>query len=263
MPVQGVASSLPEPAAPPRDARVLSIAARAQAPESPPSGWCGETAIQEGLLYLGVWATQKKINALGRPAHPDLYSNEIPAALSALGVKYTMYSGATGYAPFARWVRAAVDEGVPVLAGVKILPTQHPEWGLDHFVLAVGYSPSNVSLLVNTTWGRSEWVADTEAPGLSLKNAVYGIRLERLALPSNVHHARATFVSERETGAAHLSISCPGLSSVRATIERCAALKAKSSECSSVGDVDDTPSTQDVTLADESLVYFRCRVRKD
>ena len=60
---------------------VLTIPARSQAPESPPAGWCGETAIQEGLLFLGRSVPQSAINRAGRPVHPDLYATEIPTAL--------------------------------------------------------------------------------------------------------------------------------------------------------------------------------------
>jgi hypothetical protein len=207
---------------------VLPIAARAQAPESPPSGWCGETAIQEGLLHLGIWAPQKTINRAGRPSHPDLYSSEIPGALSAFGVRFTMYAGGTGYAAFVKWTQAAIDAGDPVLAGVKILPTAHPEWGLDHFVLAVGYGERG--LLVNTTWGHREWVGDELAKGLSFHHAVYGIRILGRKLPtSRATAARLTFLGEREgdAGAAHttLRVSCTGDASapvreIGSTIER-------------------------------------------
>lgn len=158
---------------------VLSIPARAQAPESPPSGWCGETAIQEGLLYFGIWAPQDAINRAGRPAHPDLYSTEIARALTALGMHFSAYRGSRGYEPFSRWVRESLDAGKPVLAGVKLLPTEHPEWGLDHFVLVVGYGPKG--LLVNTTWGYRASIADGNR-GISLKGAFYGLRLEGVAI---------------------------------------------------------------------------------
>src|SRR5687767_11164644 len=148
-----VASTAAAKAAAPRqdDADVLlPIPARAQAPESPPSGWCGETAIQEGLLYLGVWAPQRLINQAGHPSHPDLYSPDIPVALAELGVRTIVYPArGKGYEPFAKWIRASIEDGDPVLAGVKILPTEHPEWGLDHFVLVVGHGTKG--LLVNTT----------------------------------------------------------------------------------------------------------------
>lgn len=187
--------------------RTLPIPARAQAPESPPSGWCGETAIQEGLLHLGVWAPQRAINRAGRPSHPDLYSPDVPVALAELGVATSTYAGARGFDPFAAWVKAAIDEGDPVLAGVKILPTKHPEWGLDHFVLVVGYGPRG--LLVNTTWGHRVWIAKGAATGLSLDTASYGIRLRRVATPKDKRPARIAMLEETaET--VKLRVTCAG-----------------------------------------------------
>ncbi|MBX3187817.1 MAG: hypothetical protein KF819_12410 [Labilithrix sp.] len=209
----------PRPALPPpaaasdaggleRDAKlVLAIPARAQAREAPKAGWCGETAIQEGLLHLGAWAPQRLINAAGRPSHPDLYSPDIPVALTELGVRHTFYASRRGFDAFARWVRAALEEGDPVLAGVKILPTAHPEWGLDHFVLVVGHGDKG--LLVNTTWGTREWVSDTRTPGLSLANAFYGIRLSGLSLPPGAIPARLTVIEEGDE-VVKLRVDCRG-----------------------------------------------------
>ena len=205
-----VCGGRPAPAAPavPDDAVLtLPIAARAQAPESPPSGWCGETAIQEGLLHLGMWAPQRLVNRAGRPVHPDLYSPEIPVALSALGVRHVAYAGPRGFDAFARWVRAALEAGDPVVAGVKILPTAHPEWGLDHFVLAVGHGPRG--LLVNTTWGTRQWVGDTTTPGLSLRNAFYGLRLVGLEAPVGALPARLTLLDESDV-TVKLRVTCVG-----------------------------------------------------
>ena len=185
----------------------LPIAARSHAHGAPPEGWCGETAIQEGLLTLGMWAPQWFINRAGRPAHPDLYSSDIPVALSALGVRFAVYGGGKGFEAFAKWASMAVDEGDPVLAGVKILPTQHPEWGLDHFVLVVGHGDEG--LLVNTTWGSRRWVADTTSDGLSFRNAFFGIRLLALALPAKGRQARLTVVEESPT-LVKLRIACAG-----------------------------------------------------
>ena len=67
-------------AAPLSPSVVLPITPREHAREAPPEGWCGETAIQEGLLHLGVWAPQRLINRVGKPAHPDLYSTEADRA---------------------------------------------------------------------------------------------------------------------------------------------------------------------------------------
>jgi hypothetical protein len=184
---------------------VLPIAARDQAPDAPPSGWCGETAIQEGLLHMGVWAPQSFINRAGRPSHPDLYSHEIPVALAALGVRFSAYRASKpGFASFAAWSRHALEEGDPVIAGVKILPTAHPDWELDHFVLVVGHGQRG--LLVNTTWGRREWVAEARE-GLSLHNAVYGIRLRSIELPPRANRARLEVLEERG-GTVRLRASC-------------------------------------------------------
>src|SRR5262249_50666376 len=137
-PVASAASATPEIAV---DAtHVLPIPARNQAKGAPPSGWCGETAIQEGLLHLGVWAPQAFIHHAGKSAHPDLYSKDLPVALAELGVRYSFYAPKkAGYDAFASWARDAIDEGDPIIGGVKILPTEHPDWGLDHFVTIVGY----------------------------------------------------------------------------------------------------------------------------
>lgn len=196
----------------------LAIPPRAHAPEAPPAGWCGETAIQEGLLALGVWASQRLINKAGKPAHPDLYSNDIPVALSELGVRHSLFAGGKGFDAFAKWVAAAVDQGDPVLAGVKILPTQHPEWGLDHFVLVVGHGSDG--LLVNTTWGSRRWVADTTTPGLSFRNAFYAIRLHGLTLPPRGRRARLTVLEEDAT-AVKVRVTCVGLQTgLRYGVER-------------------------------------------
>lgn len=198
----------PEVATPERS-RTLPIPARAQAKESPPDGWCGETAIQEGLLHLGVWAPQRRINQAGKPSHPDLYSPDIPVALTALGVRFAVYAPrARGFEPFAAWVRAAIDAGDPVLAGVKILPTAHPEWGLDHFVLVVGHGDDG--LLVNTTWGTREWVTDRNAKGISFVNAGYALRLTGVAVPAGARPARLTIVAER-ADAVEARVTCDGL----------------------------------------------------
>lgn len=194
----------PDPAA--EAVRLLPIAPRSHAPDAPREGWCGETAIQESLLHLGVWAPQRLINKAGRPVHPDLYSPDIPVALGELGVRYTVYPGGKGFDAYAQWVRAALDAGDPVLAGVKILPTEHPEWGLDHFVLVVGHGPKG--LLVNTTWGHRRWVADTTTPGLSFKNAFYGIRL--LGLSGSARVARLA-VLEEGPSAVKLRVTCAGV----------------------------------------------------
>ncbi len=129
----------------------LNIAARKQAAGHPPEGWCGETAIQEALLYHGAWIPQKQINKAGNPVHPDLYANEVPVALRKLGARIEFWRNTGDLDEFLAWIRGRIERGIPVLVGVKINPTGHPEWGLDHFVLAAGASPD--SIVFNSTWG--------------------------------------------------------------------------------------------------------------
>jgi hypothetical protein len=181
---------------------VLPIPDRDQDPKAPPSGWCGETAIQEALLHFGVWAPQKIINRAGKPKHPDLYSNEIPTALTGMGIRFTTYKPQTkGFAAYSAWVADAIDHGDPVFVGVKILPTEHPDWGLDHFVLAVGHG--NKGLLVNTTWNRRQWADDKVKKGLSFANAFYAIRLH-----APEKHARLSVLEEGAENV-KLSVWCP------------------------------------------------------
>ena len=188
----------------------LPIPPRGHAPEAPPEGWCGETAIQEGLLTLGLWAPQRLVNRAGKPIHPDLYSSDLPVALTDLGVRFATYRGERGFAPYAAWASKAVDEGDPVIAGVKILPTKHPEWGLDHFVLVVGHG--DAGLLVNTTWSSRRWVTGAQTDGLSFVNAFYGIRLLGLQMPAKMHPARLTVDAESATDMT-LRVRCTGLTS--------------------------------------------------
>jgi hypothetical protein len=158
-----------------------------------------------------MWSSQRLINRAGKPVHPDLYSSDIPVALAGLHVRFTFYPARRGgFDAFARWAREALGAGDPVLAGVKILPTKHPEWGLDHFVLVVGHGPKG--LLVNTTWGYRAWVGDTATEGLSFRNVAYGIRLRGLAPPAHAKPARLAVLQE-EAGSVRLRVTCQGLTS--------------------------------------------------
>lgn len=175
---------------------VLAIPDRHQAPESPPSGWCGETAIQEGLLHLGVWASQRAIHDAGNSKHPDLYSDELPKALAALSIETSTFAGKD----YESWVQRAIADGDPVIAGVKILPSEHPTWGLDHFVLVVGYGVQG--FLVNTTWGHQQWASEHSKKGISFGKAFYGIRLR-----ARPNAARLRVLREDKTTVT-LSVEC-------------------------------------------------------
>jgi len=197
---------------------LLSIPARDQAPERPPEGWCGETAIQEALLYHGAYLPQKQINAAGKPDHPDLYSYNIPVALENLRMAFQSWPppGNTDLAAFLAWVREQISQGVPVLAGVKINPTKHPEWGLDHFVTAVGLRGD--SILFNTTWGKQEvrtekQLCSTE-DGYSFKNLTnryYGIAITGPAGLGPEFVPVRLFVVKEDAAQMAVVVKCEGL----------------------------------------------------
>jgi hypothetical protein len=159
----------------------LEIPDTGQEKRRPESGWCGEAAIQMAMSYYGAYASQQAINRAGKPLHPDLYSNEIPEAMTNLGLEFKAWQG-EGLPAFLRWVRGELRAGHPVLLGVKIYPTSHPEWNLDHFVLAVGCTED--CLTYNTTWKRAETrslalLSSTEK-GLSIANrydSYYGLAI--------------------------------------------------------------------------------------
>lgn len=151
---------------------LLPVPARSHAPERPPAGWCAETAIQEALLYYGAFMPQRAINRAGKPKHPDLYWSDIPRAMKRIGLSYRRWSGKNRQRVFLDWVENQIDAGHPVIAGVKIHPTEHPQWGLDHIVLIVGYDDS--ALFINTTWGYRERTTHAQLAskekGLSFNN---------------------------------------------------------------------------------------------
>ena len=162
----------------------LNIPPRNHDPQRPPEGWCGETAIQEAMLFHGAYYPQKRINAAGHPRHPDLYSNEVPVALKNVGMEIRIWpddNPRPNLDAFLAWLRKQLDAGVPVLCGVKINPTKHPEWGLDHFVLAVGHTRDSITF--NTTWGHrvtrtDKQLRSTREKGFAFENryrAYYGI----------------------------------------------------------------------------------------
>ncbi len=174
------------PAAVAQSPVLLPIADRPSAPAAPPEGWCGESAIQQALLYYGAYVPQADINKAGRPQHPDLYARDIPVALKALGARFVWSDKGRDLPGFINWVKQRISGGRPVLVGVKINPSQHPEWALDHFVLAVGHDAR--SLTLNTTWNkqlkRSTWALKSTERGLGFANryqSYFGLAIVGLA----------------------------------------------------------------------------------
>lgn len=227
----------------------LPIPDRAQHKDAPPSGWCGETAIQEALLHHGAWVPQRAIHDAGKSKHPDLYSQDVPVALGGLGVEFTTHvPGKKG--GFAEFLRDAIDAGDPVVTGVKILPTSHPEWGLDHFVLVVGHGPKG--FLVNTTWSEQTWVTESTTKGITLAGGFYALRIRGVARPAGRTSARATVLAETAT-TVQLRLACVGKET--ATLERRDTPTGKISES---WPLSKESSTKTVDVAASKAAWFHC-----
>jgi hypothetical protein len=140
----------PAPAfVPPADSLDLGIPDRPWAAGAPDEGWCGEASIQMAALHFGAYVPQATINRLGRPKGPDLWEDDVPKALDALGLRYEAWAEATDLGPFLRWIEASLRQRRPVVLGVKIYPTEHADWNVDHLVLAQGFAPGGLSLDTN------------------------------------------------------------------------------------------------------------------
>lgn len=247
------------------DAFRLNIDDREQAPESPPEGWCGETAIQEALLFFGAWYPQARINKAGRPRHPDLYASDIPVALKNLGLEYQRYGRRKGgIKTFLKWLKEGVRALQPTFTGVKIYPTQHPSWGLDHFVLTVGYAPDHVRL--NTTWGSVETLSHAQLGskrrGLSFKNrygTFLGLRILGFAgRPDSEPAARLFPVSEDATKLEAIA-ACQGLTAGRRYEQRrYGSRKAKTTDSLHAFVAKGATFQRRVTIRKARPAIFRC-----
>lgn len=188
----------------------LEIPDTDQEPRRPDAGWCGESAIQMALSYYGAYASQKAINRAGKPEHPDLYSNNIPVAMNSLGLEFKAWRG-KGLPAFLKWIQAELAVNHPVLLGVKIYPTAHPEWYLDHFVLGVGCTQETITL--NTTWGRQETrtlaLLSSEQKGLSFANpfnAYYGYTIAGLKTTADQANLKPTRIKLRREADGHVEL---------------------------------------------------------
>ena len=125
-----------------------------------------------------------------------------------LGMEYNACQD-DGLQPFVKWVRGEVAAGHPVLLGVKIYPTGHPEWNVDHFVLATGCTES--SLTLNTTWGKQESrsiaLLSSKEKGMSLINSIhtfFGYSITGLKMKSAHAGLKPVRVQIRRMGDKHV-----------------------------------------------------------
>ena len=197
-------------------------------------------------MHHGAWVSQKAIHDAGNGKHPDLYSQDMPVALANLGVVFDVFAKKQG---FLDYLRTAVDAGDPVIAGAKILPTAHPEWGLDHFVLVVGYGPQGI--LANTTWDKQAWVTDTAKKGLTFAGGFYALRIRDVPRPKGkvTSTARAAVLTEGATTVT-LTVSCASEGTLERRDSPTTAVPAESYPGKSL--------SRTVTVPRASAAWFRC-----
>lgn len=161
----------------PRDTMIinLNIANRDWDPDRKDKsvGWCAEACIQMAMAYYKKAVSQKDINNAASPSHSDIYMDEIDIALEKLSVGYNAWHGKNkNIEDFVIWIKAMLNSYYPVISGVKIYPTEHPEWYLDHFVLIIGYNSKG--LLVNTNIQGQQLICfeqlNSYSKGFSFKN---------------------------------------------------------------------------------------------
>jgi hypothetical protein len=116
----------------------------------PTVGWCAEACIQMAMAYYGKQVSQKQANAAGKPSHADLWMDDIDRALDNLGVAYQRWDDSeTELSSYIFWIQRQLGMKYPVICGIKIYPDTHPNWFLDHFVVAVGFDREGLILNTN------------------------------------------------------------------------------------------------------------------
>jgi len=195
---------------------LLNIPDRPHAPERPKEGWCGESAIQQALLFHGAWVPQKRINKAGSPRHPDLYAGDIPVALKALGIRIRSGPSRSPLPAFLDWLRSEIRNRHPVLVGMKIHPTRHENWILDHFTLAAGFDREGFR--INTTWNRADDIPLKQlqlgTKGLSFRNRherYYGISILGPADRAEKEPPARLFVAGEKDGRLSLVVKAEAL----------------------------------------------------
>ena len=108
--------------------------------------YCAEVCIQEALMYYGMNLSQDDINKAGGKDNSSGLENreQITQALNNLGANFETWYFTQGqdmnYSEYLDFLKSKLSQGFPVLAGVKINPTKHPEWINDHYILLAGFT---------------------------------------------------------------------------------------------------------------------------
>jgi len=150
-------------------------------------GFCGETTIQMGALYYGMYFPQMVTHDAGTPEKIDLHAADISLAMTKINMNFDKYMDDfgdnedpnkeglyNGYDVYFDWMREQLDNNTPVFVGVKRSPDIHPNWFVDHFVLLIGYSDSTFQFNSNTEEGQIKFtydiLTDNKHRGYTFKN---------------------------------------------------------------------------------------------
>jgi hypothetical protein len=101
------------------------------------------------MAYFGKEVSQKTINEAAGPDIPGINETDVDTALTTLGVTFTSWPDSDqDMDGFIDWIKDELCKGHPVICGTKIYPDEHPDWYVDHLVLAVGFDEDG--LILNT-----------------------------------------------------------------------------------------------------------------
>jgi len=123
-------------------------------------GSCIETCLWSVMNSLKKNKTQLEINLSCPDNGLGLHFHEITKVLNQFEIGYTIYcqdvDSSDSLIVSQRYknfvydkVVKKVQNGYPVLIGIKKFPTQHPDWFADHVVLVVGYNERTDELIYN------------------------------------------------------------------------------------------------------------------
>ena len=115
-------------------------------------GSCGEACLSTIFDMQGKPMSQEKINKAGGNPGRGLYGDEIIKVLKEKEITYKDISINTRNISVYLYKRIipSIKANNPVLLGVTVYPTEHPEWLLDHFILLVGYDSSTNEIIYNS-----------------------------------------------------------------------------------------------------------------
>ena len=116
---------------------------------TPDEGWCGEASIQMAIGYyrteVSHVASTMRTTQLS-PISPTDHGRGAEHARRILHEVGRVQSERGWY--FILWIQDGFVLGLPGSCGMKLYPDEHPQWYVDHFVLAVGFDEDG--LILNT-----------------------------------------------------------------------------------------------------------------